>query len=100
MTDRTATPSAPRRAGLFDLRWIIGFLFAVYGVVLTVLGLGFTTDADVAKAAGVNINLWSGLAMLATALVFGLWAKLRPLAVPAPAPDELPEPPPGVDGHH
>ena len=49
------------RAGLFDLRLIIAVLFGVYGVVLTIVGLGFTSDEDLAKADGLNINLWSGL---------------------------------------
>ncbi|GGM35390.1 hypothetical protein GCM10012275_03320 [Longimycelium tulufanense] len=97
MTDRNASQPR-RRAGLFDLRWIIAVLFAIYGAVLTVVGLGFTSDADVSKAAGLNINLWSGAGMLATAVVFGLWAQLRPLAVPEqPAKEALPETPPGLD---
>jgi hypothetical protein len=65
---------------LFDLRTIIGGLFTLYGVVLTVYG-AFDGDAAVAKAAGVRINLWAGLGMLALGLVFLLWVKLRPLTV-------------------
>lgn len=70
---------------LFDLRLIIAFLFGLYGVVLVVTGLAFTTDADLNKAAGVNINLWSGVAMVALAGLFTAWALLRPLAVPTGA---------------
>jgi hypothetical protein len=33
----------------------------------------------VAKAAGVRINLWTGIGMLITGLVFAVWARLRPL---------------------
>lgn len=65
-------------ANLFDLRMIIGSLFVVYGVVLVVLGL-FDTPAEVAKSAGVRINLWTGIGMLALAAVFLTWVKLRPL---------------------
>ncbi|MFE0463784.1 hypothetical protein ACFW1A_31475 [Kitasatospora sp. NPDC058965] len=64
---------------LFDLRHLLALLFAVYGTVLTVLGAAFTTSADRAKAAGWNINLWSGIAMLALAAAFATWALLRPL---------------------
>jgi hypothetical protein len=71
-----------RKAGLFDLRLVIAMLFAVYGVVLVVVGLGFTEDADLARADGLNINLWSGLGMLALAAVFASWAFLRPVLVP------------------
>ncbi|MFD5827300.1 hypothetical protein [Lentzea sp. NPDC060358] len=63
---------------LFDLRLIIAFLFGLYGIVLVVIGLGFTTDEDLKKAEGVNINLWAGVAMAVLAAVFAAWALLRP----------------------
>jgi len=84
-------------ANLFDLRRIIGTLFGIYGVILTIMGLAFTSDADLEKAADVNINLWTGLAMLATAAAFWAWALLRPVRV-----EELEQGPgeatPGVEG--
>jgi hypothetical protein len=67
-----------RAANLFDIRRIIGGLFLVYGVVLFVLGLG-ASDADVQRAAGININLWVGISLLVTAACFITWALLRPL---------------------
>ncbi|GAB2983669.1 hypothetical protein [Saccharothrix stipae] len=70
------------KAGLFDLRLVIAVLFAIYGVVLLVVGLGFTDEADLAKADGLNINLWSGVGMLALSAVFAAWATLRPVVVP------------------
>jgi hypothetical protein len=69
----------PTRRALFDLRWLLALLFIIYGTVLTVIGLAFTTAADRAQAAGWNVNLWSGLAMLVIAAAFGAWALLRPL---------------------
>ena len=69
---------ARRAADLFDLRRIIGGLFAIYGVILLVLGLG-ASDADIEKAAGWNLNLWVGVAMLITAALFLAWAFARPL---------------------
>jgi hypothetical protein len=65
-------------ANLFDLRRIIGGLFIVYGVVLTITGLG-DSQAEIDKAAGVHINLWAGLGMLALGLLFVAWALARPL---------------------
>lgn len=65
-------------ANLFDLRRIIGGLFVLYGVVLVIVGLG-DSDAEVAKAAGVRINLWAGLGMLILGLLFIAWALWRPL---------------------
>jgi hypothetical protein len=41
----------------------------------------FDGDAAVEKAAGVRINLWAGLGMLALGLGFLLWVRLRPLTV-------------------
>ena len=65
-------------SSLFDLRMVIGGLLALYGVVLTVMGLFASSDAK-AKAAGININLWAGLVILAGGAVFLAWARLRPL---------------------
>jgi hypothetical protein len=70
---------ARRAANLFDLRRIIGGLFGIYGLILVVLGLG-ASDAEIDKAAGWNLNLWVGVAMLAVSALFVLWAFTRPLS--------------------
>ena len=67
-----------RAADLFDLRRIIAGLFIVYGIILTVVGL-LDGKAEVAKAAGLRINLIAGLGMLALGAFFLAWALLRPL---------------------
>ena len=72
-------PSAASQ--LFDLRTVIAVLFGVYGIVLTVMGL-FTGEAELAKAGGVNINLWSGIGMILAAAFFLVWVRLRPLVPP------------------
>ncbi|MYT30958.1 MULTISPECIES: hypothetical protein [unclassified Streptomyces] len=77
--------SSATAARLFDIRRVIGGLFAVYGVIVTVAGLT-ASDADLRKAQGININLWTGLGMLALGLFFLVWLKLRP-TVPPTAPD-------------
>ncbi|MFF9124272.1 hypothetical protein ACF09J_13345 [Streptomyces sp. NPDC014889] len=68
-------------ARIFDLRRIIGGLFVLYGVIVTVTGI---TDSQAAidKAQGVNINLWTGLGMLVLGVFFLVWMKLRPVAPP------------------
>ena len=68
-----------KAANLFDLRRIIGGLFIVYGVLLTVLGL-FDSQEEIDKAAGVNINLYAGLGMLIFGVLFIAWALWRPLS--------------------
>ncbi|MET8408991.1 hypothetical protein ABZV34_13040 [Streptomyces sp. NPDC005195] len=74
-------------ARLFDIRRIIGGLFVVYGVIVTVAGLT-ASDADRTKTQGININLWTGLGMLALGLFFLAWLWLRPPAPPVPASGE------------
>jgi hypothetical protein len=76
MSDTTTREE--RAANLFDLRRIIGGVFLLWGVLLTILGL-LADDAEIEKAAGVNINLYAGLGMLAVGVVFLAWAFTRPL---------------------
>lgn len=72
------------RIALFDLRWILAFLFAVYGIVVTLTGL--LAHAKTYTASGqdvhVNVNLWTGIPMLVLGALFALWAALRPTFVP------------------
>ncbi|HNX43745.1 MAG TPA: hypothetical protein PLJ84_06945 [Bacteroidales bacterium] len=52
-----------------DIRFPIGSLFTILGAILTIYG-GVTGNAEIYKASlGMNVNLWTGLAML----IFGLW---------------------------
>ena len=78
MAEEPSSGRVERAANLFDLRRIIGGLFVIWGVLLIILGLT-ESDAEVAKAADVNINLLAGLGMLAFGLLFLLWAFTRPL---------------------
>jgi hypothetical protein len=73
-----ARDRATGMASVFDLRMVIGGLLALYGVILTVMGV-FASDAAKAKAAGININLWAGLVILAGGAIFVAWVVLRPL---------------------
>lgn len=68
---------------LFDLRVLIGGLFVVYGLMLTIAGF-FTSDADMEKAANININLWLGLGMLLLGIFFLVWWRLNPQKPPEP----------------
>jgi drug/metabolite transporter (DMT)-like permease len=77
-----------RVAKLFDVRRVIGLLFVVYGVIVTLLGL-FDNEEEIAKAQDIRINVWMGLAMLALGGFFLAWQWLRPPV--APTPEELAE---------
>ena len=70
---------AAKAARLFDIRRLIGGLFLIYGLILVILGLG-ESDASIAKSADINVNLYSGLGMLALAAFFIAWGLLRPLS--------------------
>jgi hypothetical protein len=75
---RAGRARAMTAANLFDLRRIIGGLFIVYGVILTITGL-LDSDAEIKRAAGVHINLYTGLGMLVLGGLFLIWAFSRPL---------------------
>jgi hypothetical protein len=81
MADDMDKSDVKRAARLFDVRRVIGGLFVVYGVIVTLLGL-FDSKQEIAKAQGVRINLWMGLAMLVLGLLMLLWERLNPTAAP------------------
>lgn len=85
MTDQEASETTKSAASkLFDIRVLIGGLFSLYGVLLTIYSF-FTSDAELQKAAGININLGLGLGMLGMGLLFLLWVRLAPVRPPDPS---------------
>ena len=89
-------PIPASKARLFDVRRIIGGLFAIYGVLVGAIGI-FDSPAQIDKAQGVNINLWAGIGMLILGGVFLLWQWLRPAEVPSGGerPEDNPDEPVG-----
>ncbi|MDQ1681839.1 MAG: hypothetical protein QOH99_380 [Frankiaceae bacterium] len=85
--------SDSKMASLFDVRLVVGGLLTLYGIVLTIMGIADGSDA-VQKAAGIRINLWTGLAMLVVGLLFLLWMRIRPLRIERPASDKADRPRP------
>lgn len=82
MSDGTSsTGTGSHQAGVFDIRNIIAALLGVYGVILTLAGLFGEHEPE--RTGGVNANLWTGIGLLVVAGAFLLWARLRPLEVPA-----------------
>jgi hypothetical protein len=74
---------AARAANRFDVRRLIGALFMLYGVILTLLGI-FGSSHVKHKAAGINVDLWAGLGMLVFGVVMITWALTRPVAAEPP----------------
>jgi hypothetical protein len=53
----------------FDLRFPIGLLFTLFGLLLTGFGVVTKGDPDLyRRSLGINVNLWWGLFLL----IFGL----------------------------
>jgi hypothetical protein len=61
-----------------DLRFPLGLLFFVFGVMLTLFGL-FTDRATYERSLYINVNLWWGLVMLLFGglMFFAAWRKSR-----------------------
>jgi hypothetical protein len=73
---------AAKMANRFDIRRIIGGLFLVYSIVLIVTGIvGDHTVKN--KASGINVDLYTGIAMLVVGVLMIVWALTRPV-VPEP----------------
>jgi uncharacterized membrane protein len=69
-----------KKVSLFDVRNIIGALLFLYGLILFVASFA-TSDADKAKADGINANLWVGIILLVVGALMIVWAVTRPIAV-------------------
>jgi hypothetical protein len=75
---------AARMANRFDIRRIIGGLFILYSVILIITGIaGDHTVKN--KASGINVDLYTGIAMLVVGILMIAWALLRPVQ---PEPEE------------
>jgi len=81
-SDGTGAPHS-RMSRLFDIRLVVGGILVVYGVVLTIKG-AVDGAAAIRKAAGIRLNLWTGIGMLVVGLLMLLWMRLNPLRPPTP----------------
>jgi len=69
-----------KRRSLFDVRNIIGALMFLYGLILLLTSFS-TSEAEKARADGINANLWVGVALLAFGVLMVVWAVTRPIVV-------------------
>ena len=76
-----------KRTGLFDIRNIVGSLLLVYGVILLIVSFS-TSEAEKARADGVNANLWMGIVLTVVGLLMIGWAVTRPIVIDEEALEE------------
>ncbi len=74
--------AAAKAANRFDIRRLIGGLFTVYGVILTVIGIVGSHHIKT-KAAGIDVDLYTGIGMLIFGAIMIFWALTKP-TVPEP----------------
>jgi len=75
--ERPGEQSTELLAKLFDIRSFTGALFLIFGVIVTIVGLG-ASDSDIQKSAGLNLALLLGPIMLALGAMFIVWLLIKP----------------------
>ena len=66
-----------RLAKLFDIRSFIGVLFVIFGILVIIPGFA-AGQAQLDKAAGINLALWVGGLMLVLGVIFLGWLVASP----------------------
>ncbi len=62
-----------------DIKIPIGLMFTILGLLLAIFGLATAGDAELyRRSLDININLWTGLAMLVFGVFMLATSKLRP----------------------
>lgn len=80
MTPEKTTPQpAPQvRSELTDIRFIIASALGLIAIFLLICSVFANGPEEMAKTGGSNANLWSGVGLLAVAVVMGIWWKINP----------------------
>jgi len=62
---------------MIDIRFPIGLMFSILGVIVTIYGLGTMGNTEMyVKSLNININLISGLVMLVFGVAMLLWSDI------------------------
>ena len=62
-----------------DIKVPIGLMFTILGLLLTIFGLATAGNTEMyERSLDININLWTGAAMLVLGIVMLATSKLRP----------------------
>jgi hypothetical protein len=49
---------------MLDLRWPMGLMFSIVGVLITVYGLFTAGDKVYQRSLGINVNIWWGIVLI------------------------------------
>jgi hypothetical protein len=62
---------------MIDIKLPIGLMFSIFGLLLTIYGIFTMSDPELYKKTfDININLWSGLGMLAFGGIMLIFSKM------------------------
>ena len=62
-----------------DIKIPIGLMFTILGLLLAIFGLATSGDAELyERSLGININLWTGLVMIALGVFMLISSKMKP----------------------
>ena len=62
-----------------DIKVPIGLMFTILGLLRTIFGLATASNAEMyERSLDININLWTGAAMLVIGIVMLATSKLKP----------------------
>ncbi|KPL14600.1 MAG: hypothetical protein AMS26_10115 [Bacteroides sp. SM23_62] len=62
-----------------DIKVPIGLMFTILGLLLTIFGLATASNAEMyQRSLDININLWTGAAMLVVGIAMLATSKLKP----------------------
>ena len=64
-----------QKKGFMDIRFFLGLLLGIYGVILTIFGLLRPELATFVKGIDFNLNLWWGLLFLVVGILFFIFSK-------------------------
>ncbi|MCD6310791.1 MAG: hypothetical protein J7M18_08740 [Candidatus Eremiobacteraeota bacterium] len=64
-----------QKKGFMDIRYFLGMILGIYGIILVIYGLLRPELATYIKGINFNLNLWWGLVFLVLGIIFFVFSK-------------------------